>query len=380
MQIMPVISPWNERVDQRAVRANSNAMITQITNDLASSRRTLRPFFEMNYVLVPDTQPRVPIQFVDYPDESDLDGGTYPRGSYPIPANQPIEEWPVGTGGLTLQQWQQDVNNNGVDRHSITVAPGLGQFWETWQAKLAGNTWQASNGAKWNLNSNALRPAGWTSADAAGLPLFPALVRYDECQRGMVEHALRLVVKRTRLGPIYPATHSASAGNLTDPKIPAMGERLRLKASFTIPASWTKEEKAVLLGLKKYGAIVADNGGFFCLGLSGQPLRSWLFRSSCHDRHRKFRGGANHGSHRRTTFTGGACRARRLGHGDPLRHASIFEWRRQRRGRRAVEGRGRSRHGRVRKCVPTDDQRELQPSRSLYVAAQRRRWCAHSHL
>lgn len=267
MQIMPVTSPWNERVDQRPVRANSNAMITQITNDLASSRRTLRPFFEMNYALVPDTQPRVPIQFVDYPDESDLDGGTYPRGSYPIPANQPIEEWPVGTGSLTLQQWQQDINNDGGDRHSITVAPGVGQFWETWQAKLVGNTWQASNGAKWNLNSNALRPAGWTSADAAGLPLFPALVRYDECQRGIVEHALRLVVKRTRLGPIYPATHSASVGNVTDPKIPAMGERLRLKASFTIPASWTKEEKAVLLGLKKYGAIVADNGGFFSVSV-----------------------------------------------------------------------------------------------------------------
>lgn len=267
MQIMPATSPWNERIDKRPVRANSSAMITQITNDLASSRRTLRPFFEMNYVLVPDTQPRVPIEFLDYPDESDLDGGTYPRGTYPIPANQPIEQWPVGTGTLTLEQWQQDVNNDGGDRHSITVAPGAGHFWETWQAKLVGNAWQASNGAKWNLNSNALRPAGWTSADAAGLPMFPALVRYDECQRGMVEHALRLIVKRTRLGPIYPATHAASVGNLTDPKIPTMGERLRLKAGFNIPASWTKEEKAVLLALKKYGAIIADNGGFFSVSV-----------------------------------------------------------------------------------------------------------------
>jgi hypothetical protein len=267
MQIMPVTSPWNERIDQRPLLANSAAMISQITSDLASGRRTLRPFYEMNYVLVPDSQLRVPIAFLDYPDESDLDGGSGTTGRYPIPNNQPIETWPLGTGTLTLQQWQHDVNDDGGDRHSIAVAPGLGSFWETWQAKLVGSAWQASNGAKWNLNSNALRPAGWTSADAAGLPLFPALVRYDECQRGMVEHALRLVVKRTRLGPIYPATHAASVGNLTNPNIPAMGQRLRLKANFVIPATWTKEEKAVLLALKKYGAIVADNGGFFSVSV-----------------------------------------------------------------------------------------------------------------
>jgi len=267
LQIMPVTSPWNERIDQRPTLSNSAAMISQITSDLASNRRTLRPFYEMNYVLVPDDQPRVSIAFLDYPDESDLDGGTGSTGRYPIPANQPIEQWPLGTGTLTLQQWQQDVNGDGGDRHSITVAPGTGAFWETWQAKLVDNAWQASNGAKWNLNSNALRPAGWTSADAAGLPLFPALVRYDECQRGMVEHALRLVVKRTRVGPIYPATHAASVGNLTNANIPAMGQRLRLKASFVIPTTWSKEEKAVLLGLKKYGAIVADNGGFFSVSV-----------------------------------------------------------------------------------------------------------------
>jgi hypothetical protein len=279
MQVMPVTSPWNERIDQRPLLSNSGAMINQITSDLASNRRTLRPFYEMNYVLVPDTQPRVPIAFLDYPDESDLDGGSGSTGRYPLPTNQPIETWPLGTGTLTLQQWQQDVNGDGGDRHSITVAPAVGNFWETWQAKLAGGAWQASNGAKWNLNSNALRPAGWTSADAAGLPLFPALVRYDECQRGMVEHALRLVVKRTRLGPIYPATHAASVGNLTNPNIPAMGQRLRLKSSFIIPATWSKEEKAVLLGLKKYGAIVADNGGFFSVSVCPDSR----FPSGCFD-------------------------------------------------------------------------------------------------
>jgi hypothetical protein len=98
--------------------------------------------------------------------------------------------------------------------------------------------------------------------------MFPALVRYDECLRGMVEHAMRIVVRRSRLGPIYPATHHASVGGLTDPNIPAMGQRVRLKESFAIPENWTIFEKAVLRGLKKYGAIVADNGNFFSISVT----------------------------------------------------------------------------------------------------------------
>jgi hypothetical protein len=263
MQIMPVDSAWNEDVSRRPLLVNSDAMIAQITNDLLTSPKTLRPFFEMNYVLVPDSQARVPINFFNYPDESDLDGGVFPSGLYPIPANLPIETWPVGTGNLTLLQWQQNVSGDGGDRHSITVMPGQGNIWETWLTELDVGGWQASNGAKFDLNSNALRPAGWTSGDAAGLAMFPALVRYDECQRGMVEHALRLVVKHSRLGPIYPATHQASTPATSDPNTPAMGQRLRLKSSFVIPANWTLQEKAVLLALKKYGGIVADNGNFF---------------------------------------------------------------------------------------------------------------------
>jgi len=133
--------------------------------------------------------------------------------------------------------------------------------------KLTPSGWQASNGAKFNLNSNALRPAGWTSGDAAGLSMFVATVRYDECQRGMVEHALRLVVKRTRKEYIYPATHYASSIAATSTNYPAMGQRLRLKTNFVIPSNWTIEEKAVLLALKKYGAIVADNGNFFSVSV-----------------------------------------------------------------------------------------------------------------
>ncbi len=265
MQIMPLDNPWNEDISHRPLLANSATMIAQIKSDLSPSRQTLRPFYEMNYVLVPDNQPRVTIPFLDYPDESDLDGGTFPNGSYPIPSNMPIETWPRETGNLTLLQWQMDVYNDGGDRHGIIVAPGAGSIWETWQMKLTQSGWQASNGAKFNLNSNALRPAGWTSGDAAGLPMFPPTVRYDECERGMVEHALRLVVARTRQAYIYPATHYASS--ITGTQYPAMGQRLRLNANFVIPANWTIEEKAVLLALKKYGAIVADNGNFFSVSV-----------------------------------------------------------------------------------------------------------------
>ena len=267
MQIMPLSSPWNENVSELRLLANSDAMIARLTADLPANRRTLRGFFEMNYILVPSGQPKQPIRFTGYPDESDLDGGTSPVGLYPTPANLPIEGWPTQTGSTTLAQWQEDRENTGGDRHAIIVSPSLGMFWETWLTKRAAGGWEASNGAMFNLRSNALRPEGWTSADAAGLPMFPALVRYDECERGMVEHAVRLVVRRTRVGPIYPATHSASVGHTTDPDIPAMGQRLRLKAGFIIPAEWTKEEKAVCLGLKKYGGLVADNGGFFSMSI-----------------------------------------------------------------------------------------------------------------
>ncbi|HEY0552487.1 MAG TPA: hypothetical protein VGF13_23000, partial [Verrucomicrobiae bacterium] len=128
--------------------------------------------------------------------------------------------------------------------------------------------WHAANGAKFNMNSNTLRPLGWTSGDAAGLSMFGGLVRYDECQRGMVEHALRLVVKKTRQQYIYPATHQAGSVPASSTNTPAMGQRLRLRSNFNIPTNWTTEEKAVLRALKKYGAIVADNGGFFSISVA----------------------------------------------------------------------------------------------------------------
>jgi hypothetical protein len=268
LQIFPRDNAWNEDISRRPLLTNSDAMMGQIFSDLASNRRTAQAFQEMNFVLVPTNQPLVPIQFDTYADESD-------PSPYPFPANTPIEGWPTQTGSQTLFDWQTDINGVGGDRHAIVIQPSSGLAWETWSTDLVvannATNWTAANGAKWNLNTNALRPAGWTSADAAGLPMLGGLVRYDECERGMVEHAMRLIVKRTRRAYIYPATHAASTTNLVD--LPAMGQRLRLKSSFAIPSTWTKEEKAILKGLQKYGAIVADNGGFF--SISVVPDNRW---------------------------------------------------------------------------------------------------------
>src|SRR3989442_186567 len=171
--------------------------------------------------------------------------------------------------------WNADISRHSVLAHSDTsiVQPGAGFIWETWLGKLTAGQWEAANGAKSDLKSNALRPATWTSGDAAGLPMFPALPRFDECERGEIEHALRIVVKRTRAEFIYPARHYASVPYSTDPNVPAMGQRLRLKSSFAIPGNWTKQEKAVLTALRKYGALVADNGNFFSISVT--PDNRW---------------------------------------------------------------------------------------------------------
>ena len=272
MQIFPVTNPWNEDITRRPVLGNSDKMIAQIMADLRSDRRTLIAFQEMNYVIVPDNQPRQDIEFFNYSDQSDLDGGIDPKGKYPIPANLPIEGWPTQTGGQTLADWQTAVDDS--DRHAIMVAPTSGFIWETWLTHRTNTNWEASNGAKFDLKSNALRPAGWTSGDAAGLPMFPALPRFDECERGMIEHACRIVVKRSCYrNQIYPATHFAAPSTNTSVDLPAMGQRVRLKSGFIIQDSWTKQEKAILRGLKKYGALVADNGNFFSISVT--PDNRW---------------------------------------------------------------------------------------------------------
>jgi hypothetical protein len=271
MQVFPVTNPWNEDISKRPLLANSDAMITQINSDVGANTK-LKLFQEMNFVLVPDNQQLISNKFITYPGDSDFNGGISPYGLYPTPTNMPIEEWPTGTGSQTLVQWQ--ANNNGDDRHSIIVQPGAGKIYETWKALRNATKWQAANGAIFDLNTNGLRPDGYTSGDAAGFPMFPALVRYDECERGMVEHACRLVVVHSRQEHIYPARHDAGSVADTDTNYPAMGQRLRLKASFVIPATWTKEEKALALGLKKYGAMVSDNSSSF-FSISITPDDRW---------------------------------------------------------------------------------------------------------
>src|SRR3954471_19537485 len=251
LQIFPRDNAWNEDVSRRPLLTNSDAMIAQIFSELfavGTNSPKLRAFQEMNFVLVPTDQPVVPISFLDYADESD-------RSPYPIPANLPIEGWPSQTGTETLAEVQRDAFGDGGDRHAIIIQPGMGFIWETWQTFLTSNptNWEASNGARFNMANNASRPAGWTSADAAGLSMFAGLVRFDECERGAVEHAVRMIVKHTRKEYIYPATHSASSPVTTNPNVPAMGQRLRLKGSFSVPTNWTKQEKAIAAALKRYG-------------------------------------------------------------------------------------------------------------------------------
>lgn len=280
MQIMPRDNPWNEDVSARPLHASSAAIMVRIRSDLvavSSARRTLRVFPEMNYVLVPPGQALADLRVVDYPDESDLNGGTSPVARYPIPANWPIEGWPSGRPGETLEHAQR--TDDGGDRHGILVDAAAGRIFETWRTQLTTGApaWICSGAALFDLASNGLRPDGWTSADAAGLPMFPALIRYDEVQRGEIEHALRVVCYRTRRAYIYPATHYASS--LTAADLPAMGQRLRLKAGFSIPAGWSRESQTVARALQRYGALVADNGGFFSVSACPDDR----FPSGCFD-------------------------------------------------------------------------------------------------
>jgi hypothetical protein len=199
-------------------------------------------------VLVHATEPKVPVSFY-YADESD-------PGPYPIPADAPIEGGPASTG----------------DRHVLALDVDNRILYELYDAHYdaAGARWNAGSGAIWDLNRVATRPAGWTSADAAGLPILPGLVRYDEVKAGEITHALRFTVSKTQRAYVYPASHFAS--DSSDPALPPMGLRLRLKAGFDV-SGFPADVQVILRALKKYGMIVADNGG--PLYISGAPDPRW---------------------------------------------------------------------------------------------------------
>jgi hypothetical protein len=250
--VFPKTNPWNQRVDRLPVAANSDAIINSIGPD-----ETLHADFGSGLwngapIGIPITivrrgQPRKRVAF-EYADESD-------RGPYPIPANVKIEGGPRSDG----------------DRHAIIVDRDACRLYELYSLyPTEAGRWRAGSGAIWNLRSNRLRPAGWTSADAAGLPILPGLARYDEVLRGRIDHALRFTVRRTRRAYVHPARHFAS--DSTDPSHPPMGLRLRLKASYPT-AGFPHQARIVLEALKRYGMLVADNGSDWYLG--GAPDRRW---------------------------------------------------------------------------------------------------------
>ena len=259
MQILPPDNPWNEDISDRPVHPDSAAIIAGIGAD-----KPLGYNLDMNFVLVPPDLPKVPVRVTEYPAESD-------PGPFPIPANALIENWPLARNedrgalpkpGVTLEQFQREGTG---DRHLIVVDPEAGRLHEFWQARLTDHGWEASQATTFDLNSNTMRREGWTSSDAAGLPIFPAVVRYDEVARGKVTHALRVTVRRTRRAYVYPARHFASPH--TDPTLPRMGERLRLRADFDT-SGFPPHARAILEGLKRYGMFVADNGRDWLLSIA----------------------------------------------------------------------------------------------------------------
>ena len=251
LQVFPADNAWNQDISSLPTHRDSARMIASI-----GAAKSLDYNLDMNFIIVPRAQPRVPVKVTLYPKESD-------PGPFPIPDNAPIENWPMSRNedtralpkaGQTLEQLQRKGEG---DRHLILVDPMNGKLHELWQARKTDSGWEASTAATFDLRSGALRPERWTSADAAGLPIFPAVVRYDECVRGIVAHAMRVTVRRTRRAYVLPATHWASSNS--DPSLPRMGERIRLRKDFDI-SGFPPHAQAILRGLKKYGMFVADNG------------------------------------------------------------------------------------------------------------------------
>ncbi|HEX2092093.1 MAG TPA: hypothetical protein VHG28_06805 [Longimicrobiaceae bacterium] len=249
----PDDNPWNRDVSGDPVDPNSAALIASCGAD-----RLVHPDFGtvwngapngIPYVVVSGTQARVPVTF-RYAPESD-------PGPYPIPPDAPIEGGPSGTG----------------DRHVLVIDRDNWKLYELFDAHPVdgGQSWRAGSGAVFDLGSNALRPAGWTSADAAGLPIFPGLVRYEEAvEQRAIRHALRFTCPVTRRAYVHPARHFASTR--TDPDLPPMGMRVRLKAGYDV-SGFPPEVQVILNAMKRYGMFLADNGSAWYV--SGAPDPHW---------------------------------------------------------------------------------------------------------
>jgi hypothetical protein len=236
----PENSWWHADVSDLPVHRRSAEWVANM-----SPWRNLHPDFGPSYgeqpvpygipiTVVSGTHPKVRVRF-HYASESD-------RVRYPLGPDTLVE------GG----QWEEG------DRHTIVVDRDTCRLYETWATTRSGGKWRAGSGATWNLRKNALRPRGWTSADAAGLPVLPGLLRYDEVKARAVDHAIRFTTNVTDRRYLWPARHQAGA--VDDPRFPPMGARFRLKASYRIAASLRPDTKAVLRAMKRYGLVLADNG------------------------------------------------------------------------------------------------------------------------
>jgi hypothetical protein len=248
--VFPATNVWNKRVDSLPVRSDSAALIAFMgaTVGLHPDFGTY-PGYGIPVNPVTSLTPRSSVSF-QWPGESDA-------GPYPIPTSPKVE----GNGPL---------NSTTGDRHILMVDKTACRLWELYAARRV-TSWTAGSGAIWDLRSNALRPDDWTSADAAGLPIYPGLARYDEVAAGVIAHALRFTVPVTRIGVhLYPARHDAGSSN--DAAAPPMGLRLRLKAGVDI-SGYGPQSRVILTALKRYGMILADNGtGYF---ISGAPDPAW---------------------------------------------------------------------------------------------------------
>ena len=252
--VFPSTSVWNQRVDALPVAANSAALIASIGLDAHVHADFGSGLWDGSRIGIPfvvvhgKTTPRSRLHF-EYADESD-------KGPYPIPANVPIEGQPANTDG---------------DRHAIIVDRDSCKLYELYALQRQGSGWVAGSGAIWNLRSNAMRPSGWTSADAAGLAILPGLARWDgDASTGAIDHALRFTAERTRNTFIYPARHEASSDG--DPSLPPMGLRVRLKANVDI-SRLPPQARIVATAMKRYGMILADNGSSWYV--SGAPSPRW---------------------------------------------------------------------------------------------------------
>ncbi len=259
LQVFPPDNWWNRDISGLPVHPDSAKVIASI-----GPEKPLQYNLDMGFILVPPDQKKVGVKLLDYANESD-------PGPFPMPDNAPIENWPLARNenskalprpGQTLAQFQREAEG---DRHVLVVDPVNGRLHEFYGTKRTDDGWQALQASTWDLRTGALRPERWTSSDAAGLPVFPAVVRYDECAGGMVEHAMRFTVRRTRRAFVLPATHWASRSQ--DPAHPRMGERFRLRKDFEV-TGFPPHVQAILKGLKKHGMFVADNGSDWWMSIA----------------------------------------------------------------------------------------------------------------